>query len=315
MPIKNFFKISLSVALVLLFVLFFYQEFNRHWDAVRSYHLAINWIYLLLGMLMMIANYLCTTMSWHLGVNSFDHHKKLGYAESFALLNISQLGKYMPGKLWSYLVQIYWLASKGVPKTTALYLNVITTLLPVLVSFLAGCLLLMMLPSWHHLRNELVAFMVFLLLLNLLIFNKKILEVFLKIFSRISGRKTFFQQLPATRIMLMEMIYIAGACFWALAGCFIALGIGFDLDNLKTFFISAAMLLGDVIGVLILIAPGGLGVREGTMYFILQGTGLIQFALIFPMVIRLMGIITDLIVGTISLLMISRNKNISFKKV
>ena len=315
MSFKKFLKVSLSIILVALFVIFFYKEFKNNWESIRTLQLEINWIYLLAGVLMMIANYLCTTLSWHIGVNYFDNHKKLKYSESVALVNISQLGKYIPGKLWSYMVQIYWLSSKGVSKTTALYLNAITTLLPVLVSLLTGCFLLMMLPDWYHFKNELIIFICILLIVNLFIFNKNIIELFLKIISRISGREILFQHLSASRILLMEFFYMIGAFFWALAGCFVALGIGFDLADLKIIFISSAMLLGDVIGFLILIAPGGLGVREGTMYFILKGAGVIQFALIFPIVIRLIGIITDLIMGLLSVLIISKGKYISFKKV
>jgi uncharacterized membrane protein YbhN (UPF0104 family) len=76
-------------------------------------------------------------------------------------------------------------------------------------------------------------------------------------------------------------------------------------------FISSAMLLGDVIGFLILIAPGGLGVREGTMFLILKDIGMIQFALIFPIVMRLLSIVTDLIMGIISVLIISKSKYFS----
>ena len=68
------------------------------------------------------------------------------------------------------------------------------------------------------------------------------------------------------------------------------------------------MLLGDVIGFLVLIAPGGLGVREGMMFLILKGAGIIQFALIFTIVVRLMSIVTDLIMGIVSILIISRSK-------
>jgi glycosyltransferase 2 family protein len=306
--IKKYFKISLSIILVALFVLFFYKEFRENWESVRTLQLEINWIYLVAGVLMMIANYLCTTLSWHIGVNYFDNHEKLIFTQSFALVNISQLGKYIPGKLWSYMVQIYWLESKGVPKATTLYLNILTTLLPIIVSLLTGCILLIMLPGWQHLKNEIVISICILIIINLFIFNKSFLRFILEKYSRVSGRKIFFQQLSTYRIIFMELLYAIGALFWALAGCFISMGMGFGLENLKIIFISSAMLLGDVIGFLILIAPGGLGVREGTMYFILKGAGVIQFALIFPMIIRLMGIITDFIMGAISVVVMSKSK-------
>jgi uncharacterized membrane protein YbhN (UPF0104 family) len=308
MNFKKFFKVSLSIILVALFVLFFYKEFKNNWESVRTLHLEINWIYLVLGILMMIANYLCTTLSWHIGINYFDNHKKLKFTQSIALVNISQLGKYIPGKVWSYMVQIYWLSSKGVPKTTVLYLNIVTTLLTILVSMLTGCLLLMMLPGWQYLKTEILIFMGLLLVINLVLFNKNILRFFVEKFSRITGQKISFHQLSTHRIISMQLLYIAGALFWALAGCFISMGIGFNLDSLKIIFISSAMLLGDVIGFLILIAPGGLGVREGTMFLILKGAGIIQFALIFPIVVRLLSIVTDLIMGIVAVIIISKSK-------
>jgi len=311
MKFSKYLKISLSILLVVLFIWFFYREFKENWESVRTLHLEMNWKYLVLGILMMIANYLCTTLSWHIGINYFDNHKKLKFTQSIALVNISQLGKYIPGKLWSYMVQIYWLASKGVPKTTVLYLNFVTTLLPILVELLIGCLLLMILPDWKHLRTEILIFIILLLAINLVLFNKNFLRFFIEMFSRITKQKISFYQLSTRRIIYMQFLYIAGAFFWALAACFISLSIGFSLDNLRIIFISSAMLLGDIIGFLILIAPGGLGVREGTMYLILKGTGIIPFALVFPLLMRLLSILTDLIMGIVSILIISRGKYLS----
>jgi hypothetical protein len=311
MKFSKYIKISLSVLLVVLFIWFFYKEFKENWESVRTLHLVINCKYLVLGIFMMIANYLCTTLSWHIGINYFDNHKKLKFTQSIALVNISQLGKYIPGKLWSYMVQIYWLASKGVPKTTVLYLNIVTTLLPILVSLLIGCLLLMLLPNWYYLKTEILIVIGLLLVINLVLFNKNFLMFFIEMFSRITKQKISFHQLSKRRIISMQLFYIIGALFWALAGCFISLSIGFSLDGLKIVFISSAMLLGDVIGFLILIVPGGLGVMEGTMFLILKGTGIIQFALIFPIVVRLLSIVTDLIMGIVSVLIISRSKYFS----
>ena len=308
MKYSKYIKIVFSFLLVVLFVCFFYKEFQENWEEVRNLKMVVDWKYLVSGIFMMIANYLCITFSWHIGINNFDNQQKLKFTQSIALVNISQLGKYIPGKLWSYMIQIYWLASKGFPKTTVLYLNIVATLLSILVSLLLGCTLLLLIPDWNYLRNEIVIFICLLLIINLVLFNKNILRFFLKIISIITEKNISLYQLSTHRIISMELINIAGVLFWALAGYLIALGIGFSLDSQKVIFISAAMLLGDVIGLLILIAPGGLGVREGTMFLILKDTGMIQMTLIFPILIRLLSIVTDLIMGTVAVLIISRSK-------
>lgn len=311
MKFSKYIKVLLSILLLTLFVWFFYKEFKENWESVRALHLEMNWKYLVLGIFMMIANYLCLTLSWHIGINSFDKDKKLKFKQSIALVNISQLGKYIPGKLWSFMVQIYWLASKGFPKTTVLYLNIVTTSMPVLVYLLLGCFLLLLLPDWYHLKTEILLFIGLLLVINLVLFNKNILRFFIGLFSKITKQKISFHQLSTRRIISMQILSIASALFWALAGCFMAVSIGFNMDGLRTIYISSALLLGDVIGFLILIAPGGLGVREGTMYLILKGTGIVQFALIFPIVMRMLSIVTDLIMGIASVLIISRSKYFS----
>ena len=308
MDYKKYLKSLLSVAVIAVFVVFFYREFSANWESVRTFHLQINWGYIVLGILMMIANYLCATLGWHIGINYFDNHKRLKFTQSIAVVNISQLGKYIPGKLWSYVAQIYWLASKGVPKTTVLYLNIVTTSLTILVSMLMGCLFLMMLPDWYHLKTEMLIFIGLLLIINLVLLNNNFLRFFIEMFSRIIKQNISFHQLSTRRIISMQFLYITGAFFWILAGCFITQGIGFGLDGQRILFIAAAMLLGDVIGFLVLIAPGGLGVREGTMLLILKGAGIIQFALIFPIVARLLSIVTDLIMGIVSVLIISSSK-------
>lgn len=308
MNYNKYIKSLLSVVVVAFFVVFFYREFKDNWESVKTFHLQINWGYIVLGIFMMIANYLCVTLSWHLGINYFDNQEKLKFTQSIVFVNISQLGKYIPGKLWSYVVQIYWLASKGVPKTTILYLNIITTSLIILVSMIIGCLFLMMIPDWYHYRTEIIIFISLLLILNLLLLNNNILKIFINLFSKITKQKISLNQLSVCRIISMQFIYVIGALFWILAGYFITLGMGFNFNGVRMLFIAAAMLLGDVIGFIVLVAPGGLGVREGTIYLILKGTGIIQYALIFPIVVRLLNIVTDLIMGVASIVIMSSSK-------
>jgi uncharacterized membrane protein YbhN (UPF0104 family) len=310
MNIQKKIKLFFSILLVVIFVFFFYREFRANWNSFSNLKLTIDWGYLSAGLLMMVLNYLCVTMSWQIGINGLKSAEKLSFKQSIALVNISQLGKYIPGKLWSYVIQIYWLSSKGFPKTAVLYLNIIATILSVFVSLMLGGLFLL-LTGWHYLRGEIILLVVIVLISNFVLFNRTFLRYIIYTFSRITGKEISFYPISSYRVILMELIYLISAVFWALAGCFIALGIGFDLDSLKILFISAAMLLGDVIGFLILIAPGGLGVREGTMFLILKGTGIIQFALIMPIAVRLLSIVTDLIMGILSALIISRSKYFS----
>jgi hypothetical protein len=191
---------------------------------------------------------------------------------------------------------------------TILYLNAITTALPISITLAFGGLLLVLLPDWSHLQWPIALFVACVLSINVIFLNQNIRKFLIKIVLRVTKRNLSFDRMSSWRIVTMQFIYLIGAFLWALAGCLIAMSMGFQMDGLNIISVSASMLLGDVIGLLVLIAPGGLGVREGTMYLILKGTGVISFALVFPMIIRLLSIVTDVIAGIASLLIIGKSK-------
>jgi uncharacterized membrane protein YbhN (UPF0104 family) len=63
----------------------------------------------------------------------------------------------------------------------------------------------------------------------------------------------------------------------------------------------AALILADTAGFLVFLVPGGLGVREATMYMLLGGARVGSLAVVFPLVSRLLYMLADVMLGLIAL--------------
>ena len=66
--------------------------------------------------------------------------------------------------------------------------------------------------------------------------------------------------------------------------------------------IIATLSVSLVLGYVAFFSPGGLGVREGAMFFMLKQFSNIDIALILPIVMRLIYIIIELLLGIIGIL-------------
>jgi len=78
-------------------------------------------------------------------------------------------------------------------------------------------------------------------------------------------------------------------------------GLGYTLVFREALLIMASLLLSEVGGILAVLSPGGLGVREGIMYAMLTGASTAALALILPLAARGVTMIVDVLLGLVGL--------------
>ncbi|MCJ7786034.1 MAG: hypothetical protein MUP41_19045, partial [Desulfobacterales bacterium] len=84
---------------------------------------------------------------------------------------------------------------------------------------------------------------------------------------------------------------------FGLAGYAACYGIGCDIPAEMAFPVSAATLFSDMLGFVMFLSPGGLGIREGAMFFLLEGITGKRIALLLPLALRIITMSSDLILG------------------
>jgi uncharacterized membrane protein YbhN (UPF0104 family) len=83
---------------------------------------------------------------------------------------------------------------------------------------------------------------------------------------------------------------------------FLAKGIGMEIPFSSILPVIATLSVSLVLGYIAFFSPGGLGIREGTMFVMLKQFANVETALILPIAMRLIYIIIELLLGIIGIL-------------
>src|SRR5262245_47760600 len=222
---------------------------------------------------------------------------------------ISQFGKYIPGKIWVPAMRIGMLRPFGGHPAPV----VVTAVYETLTSMAAGALLgVLFLPTLGVLPPEIsgrttALFAVAALPIGLGLLNKFAARIAKK------KRGPDARPLPAPSIFLLAQGLLHGACGY----CLLALSLGLTIRALvpnppewsaETYAAElAAVSLSYVAGFVIVVAPGGLGVREFVLVAVLTprfepdlglatATGM---AVVVALVVRLTWTIAEVVLGLI----------------
>jgi hypothetical protein len=218
------------------------------------------------------------------------------------MVNTSNLTKYIPGKVWSYALQMYWMEKEGFPKSLVLFVNLMNLYISLIAALILGLVFLVFLPGKFPLTVTvplligLTGFeMVF------LVFNSPIVNGLLSMINRIFKRDIKYFETSPKLISYLHVIYFAAAFSFGMGAWLLCFGIGFDVATGRMLSVMSAMMISEVAGFLAFIAPGGLGVREGVMYLLLRGAPSGALIFILPFATRIMSMLVDVILGALGL--------------
>lgn len=256
-------KAILKILYMLLALAFMIYYLAKNWGSLIEYEQQFNVIYLLLAFM-----FLWLALASHVALMKIifaeTTHVKIGFWKMFRVFNLANLGRYLPGKLWSVMGMYYFTGEYGVSKkntTMAVIANEITFKG---AGLLLGICYLLFSESYREylplLTGLLIAGLVALhpaIIGRLINFGLKILKKEqLKInFGYPTILKLFFYSI------LLWLIY--SLAFYALVRSITPL----ELRNPLKF--AAIMPLSWTIGYIALFAPGGFGVREGMLVLLL----------------------------------------------
>jgi len=225
----------------------------------------------------------------------------ISYWTTFRIINISQLGKYLPGRVM--FVGNYYLLSRevGIGNAQIGASFVISQALWMLTACLCGLPMLTLL-------NPALRYTVLLMPLALvLLIHPRFLGFLLRLGQRLVGRAQgepppLPEGLGAAFYLGIAFLYLVN---WGLAG----LGAWFSLRAFGPTGLQAlplampAVAMGTVIGFVALFAPAGLGVREGLGAVILAPAVGGQVALLGLVLLRGLTVVVDLSFGGLGLLL------------
>jgi uncharacterized membrane protein YbhN (UPF0104 family) len=280
---------------------FFWRAVRSNWAEIQAQHFELNRPYIALGFAAVTVANLLGTYAWQLTLNGLSGRRDMTFSRSVATVNTTSLTKYLPGKFWSYALQMYWLSSSGYSKALVLYVN----LTNLAVSLLTGVLLAVgFLLAAGVFPLPLMAG-VFLLVaiadLACIFYYGPAFALLARLAKRVLKREIGTFEMPPSLMLRLQGAQLAAQVISGIGGYLVCFGIGYQLDMSTILLVMASLILSDAAGFVFFLVPGGLGVREATMYFLLRGANASSLALVLPLVTRLLYMLADVILGLVAL--------------
>jgi hypothetical protein len=230
--------------------------------------------------------------------------KKLGFLESIAFVNTSNLFKYIPGRLWAYTVQIALMAKKNIAKSLVLYVNFVCLLCVIIVSTIYGLYYLLFYLKILPMPISILLFG-FLILADFafIVWNTNIINWLIIKINKFFMRDIQPIKIEKWLILYIQFLYLIAWIPPGISAYFLAKGIGLDVAFSDVLALVSSMSVSWIIGYIAIFTPSGLGVREGIMFLMLKQFSNVKTALILPLATRLVCIIIELLLGIIGILL------------
>ena len=288
-------------AIVLAIFVFFGKMVWNHWNQVKDASFTFEVFPLILSTLIFAFSYFIQIWAWYL----ITLKLKIALSPSDTLkswLN-SQLGKYLPGKIWLLLGRFYFYESRGKSKksiSVALYFEMVTIMVAAGLVFLAA--LIFFREIWLFYSWKQSGWLILLFLLGFVSLHPRVLQKIL------NWTLVQFKKEPVSlSISYSDILWILFVCIvsWVIGG------VGFYLfvDSVYSvapqyiLFLTGALAISSTLGLVAIFAPSGLGVREGALVYLLSFVMATPVAVIISILTRIwMTLIEIGLIGMIYLI-------------
>jgi len=258
--------------LIVAVIYFVGKKIVSNWEEISGYDWEINPFLLLLSILLHQIALVIYSKMWSLVIKSFGYNLPLKYA--FRISNLVNLGRYIPGKIWSALGAIYLLRPYGIGKGLAFTSWVLTTIFILPPAFLLGFLALLFYPQTVSYITGLNIWPFIALAITICIsifiifFPERTTELFNKFLKKIKRPAIDFAF--GKKIAIQIFIgYLIGWIVYGIAFYTFLNSIMRD-PGIPLLVGMGSFILAYVIGYLAIFSPGGIGVREIILMAILS---------------------------------------------
>jgi len=234
------------------------------------------------------------------GVAWFYLHKKIGkkvrFFELLYAYYASNIVRYIPGNIWSYLMRLRKNKKLGVSESETLYLSLIEIIFFLISSWIVFILSIFFWTEPLVFSNKYtVLFIVSILFIIFAIFSPRIVKWYIKKYMHGHNISFAFIKLPWHNLIKIFLIYFI---YWAIAG----LGLYFSL--LSIYYLTPTLLIvifginavAWLIGFVSFITPSGIGAREPALIFFLVSYIPTSIAGAISIISRLIMVISEIVI-------------------
>lgn len=270
------------------------------WNQVKGASFTFEIFPLLLSTLIFVFSYFVQLWVWYL--ITLQLGVGISLTETLESWFYSQLGKYLPGKVWLLLGRFHFYESKGKSKkmiSVALYFETITLLVAGGIIFLITFSLSRGMEPLSFGKHS--WWVILFCLIALTSLHPWVLQKGLNYFLLKFKRDPILLSISYPGILWILLICIF---IWMIGGISFYLFIAsvYPVSTQYLLFLTGALAISTTLGFLALFAPSGLGVREGALVYLLSSIMPAPVAVIISILTRLWMTVVEIgLIGVVYL--------------
>jgi glycosyltransferase 2 family protein len=269
----------------------------NQWQGVSAAIAEISWQSLALSFLLVLLGLAAGTMSWVSVLNGLG--PKVPVARAAQVMLVGQLGKYVPGSVWSYVMQMELGRQYGILRPRVLVTGLYAAGIGVVSSLILGALALPVVFQQHTYLTWLFV----LLPIGLVCLHPKVMTWLASLVLRLFRRPPLEHQVTFAVVgkavgwaLLSYMLY--GLHLWLLVNSLV------DPDWQTLVLLTGAMALGFTVGLFAFVFPSGVGVREAILVGAMTMLLTVPQASAMSLVSRMMFTAADLLAAGVAVLFV-----------
>jgi hypothetical protein len=290
----------LQWAIVAAIFLFLGKMVWNNWNQVRDASFTFEVFPLVLSTLIFVLSYFIQIWAWYLLTLKLE--VALSPSETLESWFYSQLGKYLPGKIWLLVGRFYFYESKGKSKkniSVALYFEMVTMIAAAGLIFLAALMFYQKIGLFHSWRGY--GWLSLLAVFGLVFLHPRVLQRILNWVFVQWKKEPISLSISYTHILWILFLCILS---WIVGGIGFYLFIDsfYPVTPQHILFLTGALAASSMLGLIAIFAPSGLGVREGALVYLLSFVMATPVAVIISILTRIwMTLIEIGLIGVIYL--------------
>ncbi len=280
----------LGGVLVVTAAIFLGLTISRHWRELEAFDWQLQWAWLAASTLALAGVLALGVMVWKLVLDRFDH-PAIPVRSLLRIWFLSNLVRYVPGKIWQFVGAAELARSAGLPRT----LIVTSMVVHIGFSLLSAAVVsvLVLLPTGVP-ETVSAAGLVALAGLSVVLVHPAVLNGGLGVVSRVLRRDILrWQGRWVDGLLLLGASVLTWLAYGVAFGLFVHSLVRVDASALLP--LAGVNALSFLVGYLVFLAPAGLGAREGAMALLLRPFAPVAVAALVAVLSRLWTVAAELL--------------------
>jgi len=301
--IMGHFNYKLVLKWIIAFAIFVFlgKMVWDNWNQMKDVPFTLQPFPFILSTFIFAFSYFIQIWAWYIITLKLDIALPIG--ETLQSWFYSQLGKYLPGKVWLLLSRFYFYESKGMARkriSVALYLEMAAVIVAAGLIFLAALILFKEMVPFYS-GGPFWCLVLAFILLAFIFLHPKVLQGILNWILIQLKREPVLLSISYSNIVWILFVCIVA---WMIGGIgfYLFVDAVYPVAPQYILFLTGALAISSTLGLIAIFAPSGLGVREGALVYLLSFMMAAPVAVIISILTRLwMTLIEIGLIGVIYL--------------